>query len=634
MVQKTNAKKISKQVNTVDSEFKLTRALGLLIFIIGFIIYFNSIKNNYALDDFSTIKENHVTTKGLKAIPDIFSHFYRYGYYTSDDGIYRPLSVTFFAIEWAVSPDNPSLAHFVNVFLYALTGLVLFITLKRILKDYNLILPFIITLLFITHPVHTEVVANIKSLDEILCFLFSFLSLYFLLDYIENKKTAKLLMGVLSFFAALLSKESAITMLALFPLVFLYFENGKRKEIIISAAGITSAAILFLCIRAVVLSKSMHTQAIEPLLNPLLLVTDPINRFGNEMRVLGYYIKLLVYPSPLVYDYSYGQISMVSSFDFFAILSVLLYAGLLIYAIIGFFKKNLLAIGILFFMITLVIFSNIFITLSVLMAERFVYFASLGFCFYMGVLLIKATKTQIEVKNYSGLSSFFSGNKKVVLICFGISFIYATMTINRNKDWKDNYTLFSHDITLMTDNARAHTFLGNEIIKTIAPKQNDNIRFIEANMKGISELKTALAIYPDNVEALNCIGTAYTQVDSLDKAEFYFAKALKLDPKNPGYMAGLYLAKRDYANSIRLYNEIVKKDSSNLDGLVYLGISYGAIKKYKESIACLQKTITIEPASAKIYYYLSSAYQYSGDTNNAEKYFQKAYRLDPTLTRP
>ncbi|HXU26528.1 MAG TPA: hypothetical protein VN698_04790 [Bacteroidia bacterium] len=622
----------AKKLPTTDSQ--IIRFLGILIFGIGFVIYCNSIKNNYVLDDFSTIKDNRVTNQGFKAIPDIFSHFYRYGYYSADDGIYRPLTVTVFAIEWAISPNNPTLAHFVNVFLYALTGLIMFLALKKLFKNYNVILPFISTVLFIAHPIHTEVVANIKSLDEILGFLFSFTSLYFLCDYVDGKSLKKLITGVLFFFAALLSKESAITMLAGFPLFFIFFRSDIRKEIIISVIGMASVVTLFLIIRAAVLSRSAHSESIHELFNPLLLATDGMHRFTNEIRLLGYYLKLLIYPNPLIYDYSYNQIPLASKFDILSIFSLLIYVGLFIYAVYGFLKKELLSFGILFFMIAISIYSNIFLLLGVSIAERFVYFASFGFCFSIAVLLIRITKTKIEATSYPNLSSFFSSNKKLILIVFSISFLYSIRTISRNRDWKDNYTLFSHDIKFMPNNARAHSFLGNEIIKTIAPETSDKFEFIKANLEGISELEKSLNIYPNNPEALNCIGSGYTQIDSLNKAEFYFTKALTLNPDNPSYLASVYLAKGNYDGTVSLYDKILLKNPNNLDGLVYSGIAYGALKKYDESIKYLSKAITIEPSSAKIAFYLSSAYKFSGDSINAEKYFQQAYKLDPSLVKP
>ena len=187
MKQKNPSNNPASKINSSETHNRVFRILGFFVFGIALLIYLNTLNHSYVLDDFSTIKDNRVTTQGLKAIGDIFSHYYRYGYYTSDDGLYRPLPVAIFAIEWWLAPNNPSFAHFVNIMLYALTGWLLFMTLKKLMKNYNVILPFIVTLLFIAHPIHTEVVANIKSLDELLGFLFSFSSIFFLCDYFENK---------------------------------------------------------------------------------------------------------------------------------------------------------------------------------------------------------------------------------------------------------------------------------------------------------------------------------------------------------------------------------------------------------------------------------------------------------------
>jgi tetratricopeptide (TPR) repeat protein len=71
-----------------------------------------------------------------------------------------------------------------------------------------------------------------------------------------------------------------------------------------------------------------------------------------------------------------------------------------------------------------------------------------------------------------------------------------------------------------------------------------------------------------------------------------------------------------------------------LDALVFLGIAYGAKNKYKEAIYYFKQAVIIQPEGSQIHYYLSSAYKYSGDLINAEKSFQQAYKLDPTLVRP
>jgi protein O-mannosyl-transferase len=141
--------------------------------------------------------------------------------------LYRPLSMIMFAIEWAISPNNPGIHHFVNVLLYALTIGLLFKLLLKLLPNYSVWVSFAIALIFMVHPSHTEVVANIKSRDEILCFLFFILTFLSLLKA-RSGKPIDAIKTALLFFACLLSKEAGIMYL---PILGLYFWMVKKESI-------------------------------------------------------------------------------------------------------------------------------------------------------------------------------------------------------------------------------------------------------------------------------------------------------------------------------------------------------------------------------------------------------------------
>jgi hypothetical protein len=144
-------------------------SIGLGLALAAFLLYAGTLRHGYVLDDYSLIKENTVTTQGIHALPRIFRTAYRDGNF--NDGVYRPLSKAMFAVEWELAPDKPALGHFINVLIYSLTGTLLFFTLTRYLPG-NLLVPFLTTALFLAHPIHTEVVANIKGRDELMCFFF------------------------------------------------------------------------------------------------------------------------------------------------------------------------------------------------------------------------------------------------------------------------------------------------------------------------------------------------------------------------------------------------------------------------------------------------------------------------------
>src|SRR5206468_8941150 len=118
------AKRAEQKV--LHSQSKLRWMLGAFIAIAGFLLYANTLNFGYTLDDYSVIKENRLTRQGFHAIPEIFKTPYRYGYYFTQDELYRPIPKAMFAIEWALSPNSGTLGHWINVLLFAVTGFLLF----------------------------------------------------------------------------------------------------------------------------------------------------------------------------------------------------------------------------------------------------------------------------------------------------------------------------------------------------------------------------------------------------------------------------------------------------------------------------------------------------------------------------
>ncbi len=196
--------------------------------------------------------------KGLKGIMtrDAYDSYYRQLNTTNQlkGGRFRPLSIITFAVEQqflgAVRPDdvdsvlkqaisygvsgpnqkvlihNMNVRHVFNVLWYMLGAVVLLYFLRYIpFAGYPLV-AFVATLIFTAHPIHTEVVANVKSRDEIMSLLFMCLTFVFSFKY-EEEPYKKWLLGLsmLSFFCAFLSKEYAITMMALLPLAFYIFRG-------------------------------------------------------------------------------------------------------------------------------------------------------------------------------------------------------------------------------------------------------------------------------------------------------------------------------------------------------------------------------------------------------------------------
>ena len=118
--------------------------------------------------------------------------------------------------------------------MYALLCYLIFITLKKIFSEikedkWYASIPFVTALLFAAHPIHTEVAANVKSADEVMCMIGAIMSLYFSIKYIDEEKIRFLIYSFLLMLFGVFSKENAITFIAIVPLTIYFFRKQIRE---------------------------------------------------------------------------------------------------------------------------------------------------------------------------------------------------------------------------------------------------------------------------------------------------------------------------------------------------------------------------------------------------------------------
>ena len=184
---------------------------------ISFILYGNTIYNDYSLDD-RYVTDNNITTKGLSSIYKIFTTHYD----TGDDGKgyeYRPIVKLSYAIEHQFLGVNAHVSHFINILLYSFCLILLFKVLIAVFTETKIDYVFVTVLIFAVLPIHTEVVASLKNRDILLCFILSFYSFMYFGAYQKNKTPLNLGLAVILLFLAFLSKLDALPLLLIFPIL-------------------------------------------------------------------------------------------------------------------------------------------------------------------------------------------------------------------------------------------------------------------------------------------------------------------------------------------------------------------------------------------------------------------------------
>jgi tetratricopeptide (TPR) repeat protein len=612
---------------------KLKTSLAIILSAIAFILYAQSMKHDYTLDDHKVVDQNTITTKGIAGIPEIFKTDYWYG--TGNDElrgpVYRPAPMMIYAIIWEYFPNNPQAYHFINVVFFSATCLLLFLLLFKLFKEKTLLFPFVCSLLYAAHPIHTEVVNNIKSLDEILCFLFALISIWFLLRYSDSKARMPLIFGGISFFLSLLSKETGISFLLIIPLTLYFFSDNFKKSIVPVSILLVSLTGLWLIIRSAIfkdLQQNFITET-SALNNTLYAAPDFISKYATAFYILLRYVGLLLFPHPLSCDYNFAQIKIQSFSDPGAILGAIVYLAMGIYSVYYLKKKTIISFGILFYLITLAPVSNIFFLGGSSMAERFMYIPSFGFCLILAHLLIRVTKSEKIALRYADLPRFFSTYSTLFLVLIGITALYSIKTISRNKDWKDTLTIFSRDIHVSPNSATANELLGNALLLRGAVTTNKTHQTDSFNLAK-KYLKRALEIAPGFYYASSNLGYIYIIEKKADSAFLYLKEGIKYGPDNielNNYLGSSMLMLGKYDDAVKQFSHIISINPKYEDAYFNLASSYLGKGDANKGLASYLRLIEINPANGKAYYLAAGIYNAQGNRVKAKEFIDKAIAL-------
>lgn len=614
-----------KQAQKKQGEQKSIRnLLGFILAALAFLLYVNTFNHDYVLDDFGVIKDNTQTKQGISAIPEIFKSSYRYGMNITDYTLYRPLTKAMFAVEWQLAPNKPFLSHFLNVLFFAISCLVLFKVLTKYLNG-QLILPFIAVLLFVAHPIHAEVVANIKSRDEIIAFLLCLLSAGAYYDWIKENKTSKFVFATLCFFVSLFSKESTITFIAAMPLLFYFFTEAKSSHYYRTIGAMSVCTVIFLLIRRKILGDVI---SVTPMIdNYIAGLPDFLSKKVNAIYMLGYYVKTIIFPYPLISDGSYNHFKAVTITDWKFLLSLVVLLGAFIYGVMTFKKKSIASFSILFFFITVSVASNLFMIIGTNYGERLMYVPSLGYCLLIAFLLTKLFKSDLAAQTFTSISTFFNNYKMPIIISSIIFLVYSAQAYNRSMEWKDNYTLYTTDLKKIPDSAHMLFYLANHITTdeyfALLP---DSTAIKGAQQEGIDYLTRAITVYPEYADGYQRRAYIYKQTHRDSLAEADYILSLKFNPTNPvtcNNYATLLFDQARFEDAKHFFEQAVRYNPNYAHALNNLASSYGV---YGQGELDAMKT---DPANAELHRKNSQA-----NFEMAISYFLKSIEADPEFGEP
>lgn len=628
-------------------------------------IYLNTMFNEYSIDDELVVYNHPQVMQGLDGIYEIFTTHYviqedhQYGY--------RPITKASFAIEYHFFGQNPLVSHLINALLYGFLCVFLFVVFKKIFKfssDENLFL-LLAVLLFAVHPIHTEVVASLKNREEILCFLFGLMAMYCFSKPLILKKIYFYILGFAFIVLSILTKQNGVVFAMLIPLQIYFFNINYDKERTFSIKifnkfvapklelkkhfdnvlsflknnskkvlgffiilGI-SFTIAYLSIKIPEAQLPTNSE-VQYWHNPNLTQPTFERKVFLFLESNLFYLKKLVYPSPLLFYYGYNMFPLESIFTLKTIVSFLIFLFLIMIAIALIIKRHILSFFIFFYFISISIFLNLFMPIAGIVAERLVFIASWGFCLGIVFLVFSILKQPIIQSLIEESKSNLKLQKNYVPIVFlPLLLIFSYQTLQRNKDWKDGFSIVQADIQYLNNSFFANSYYATKL--DILSNHYGNLGVIQRMTK---YYKRAIEIYPDYDKVWNNLGRIYfEEYQNIDSAKYYFTNAIRINPNNhyaqfhiayinqiqgrieeakAGYIRTLQIYPK-FENALLLLSNLYLYQFNKIDSAYYY--NNVAAKYYPVSESVLLNT--------------GNFYLFTGDTLNAVEKYETAFSINP-----
>lgn len=525
-------------IAAIDLKKKVKRNVYLMIFVISFAFYGNTLWNGYSMDDDLVIRNHPLVHQGISGIPKIFAS--RYSINEKQSYEYRPVTLAVFAVEYQFFGEKPAVGHFINILIYAVVAVLLFEIISKIFLSYHWILPAMAVFIFLIHPIHSEVVASVKNRDELLAVLFSLLAISKVIKFSENPKQWRQLLYVFLFvFLAALSKKSAITILAIIPLV-IYFITPKEKFSLVAFAKksllpVLAVVFAFIVIRLILLSTFGHGSAERnPLFfeNPLYEGGVPFfDRLAIGAGCFWFYLQKLIVPYPLISYYGYNAYELTTWTSLTTWLGLIFGLGITVIAFRKIHSRSPWIFGWLYMLISISMFINVFGAAPGVVAERFAFSSSIGFSLIMAWVIFQLFfKTQDEKELRVQLPN------QVKYIGITLLVLCGLYILNRNADWKSTGSLYLADVQRAPQSAKLNSLMGTEVSNAVLLSLRSNENKLPPSVlqqkadSAIMYFNQAINVYPDYAAVHNNVGTIHMMAkENYSKARYHFKRAVEID---------------------------------------------------------------------------------------------------------
>lgn len=571
----------------------MTREKIYLFFVIliTFGIYLGTLNYSFTYEDPHYIGESEYI-KGIKPLISIFKGdaFLRY----ENIDLSRPFMPVSLALDYKAWGLNPAGYRLTNIILHILNSILVYTLAVRVLSGWG---PLMASLLFALHPIHIEPVVGVTFREDLLVTFFYLSSLLLYMRFTEDPNKRYYFLSVFSFLLALFSKEMAVTL----PVILLIYDfslSGKRGKRLLYHLPYWGFLLFYLYVIYYAYSNLPY---------PPTHVSGIISIISTPLKMLAIYLKLMLFPFSLHVDYNVPLSTAFRGWEVIASIALILVIST--YLIRSRDKTAFFYLA--FFFVTLLPVLNIVPTFR-LMADRFLYLPSVGFCIAFPLLISRFENRLSGVSQIRKVFFFAS-------LCVAV--LFAAAAVKHQRVWKDDLSLWSDVLKKSPLSVRAYTALGTYYLN------------LGKDDEAFPMLRKAIELKPDYDKAHYNLGVVYLRKGHLDAAILSFNKAIEYNPAyaKARFNLGLSYAKKGlYDKAIQEYEEALKLTPGNAVLYNNIGNVYGAKGMHDRAIAMYERAVLLDLSYSGAYYNMGNSFAERGRYGEALSFYEKAIALDPT----
>ncbi len=539
--------------------------VACLILVIAFTVFFTGLNGGFQGDDTDQIIKNDAV-HSLSNIGLFFKSSTFWNGETLVGDFYRPMMTTSFSLVYTFFGANPTAYHIFQLLIISTGSFILFLFLRSMFRP---IVAILMSLVFLIHPINSQIAFSIPSMQEPLMFVFGISALYVLSRAITTKN---IIIAALLLFLSLLSKETAVVFVAIAAL-YVYLYNRKSTLTYIKAISLPVILFLILRISSVGFRNITQSAPVDYLSFAERMIMVP--------SMIVFYITKFLFPKDLATSYYWTHKTPTVDGFFIPLLITLfclagfIYAGLLIYR-----KKN----------------KNIF--------KSYIFFAvwaTLGLLPYMQIIALDMTACETwfyaSMVGFLGMITLIIINilprinpKWMITAGLIILIILGVRTSIRGMDYKSQETLSLRDIRVTDKNYLAMNNLSKYYIDNGNPKKAEQYA-----MKSIE-------FFPAVSNYIN-LGVTRQKLHDLEGAKEAYLTALEFVPLRVTYenLAIVYLTIGNTDNNIIFLKQALAIFPNDNRLWTYMAIEQSASNNNEEAQKAILQAYRLGPVPKALY---------------------------------